>query len=224
MEQRQFLSAGAVGRNALTKDGIRSVLGQSRGERSDVATNMRLAAEQGERAEIPTPKDPLTPAAVLVPLVMHGGGWTVLLTQRTPHLIHHGGQISFPGGRLEPDDSSPEAAALRETEEETGVNSDRFELLGRLDDYVTVTGFHVVPVVGVIEPPFTLRPDPFEVAEVFEVPLAYIMDPANHQHRSRLTDQGLRRWFYAIDWQGKVIWGATAAMLVNLQDRLAGLP
>jgi hypothetical protein len=103
------------------------------------------------------------------------------------------------------------------------LSPDAVTVLGRLDDYVTVTGFHVVPVVGLLQPPFALAPDPFEVAEIFEVPLTVILDPANHQRRSRLTEQGVQRWFYAIDYEGRTIWGATAAMLVNLHDVLGGL-
>jgi len=183
-----------------------------------------IAIERGdENFALPAPHDPLIAAAVLVPLVNHAAGLSVLLTQRTDHLLNHAGQISFPGGRIESDDVSPEAAALREAREEVGLSPDAVTVLGRLDDYVTVTGFHVVPVVGLLQPPFALAPDPFEVAEIFEVPLTVILDPANHQRRSRLTEQGVQRWFYAIDYEGRTIWGATAAMLVNLHDVLGGL-
>jgi 8-oxo-dGTP pyrophosphatase MutT (NUDIX family) len=191
--------------------------------RSDVATAKFLAEQQGKSLAKLPPQEDLVPAAVLVPLVRHPEGLSVLLTQRTPHLHHHGGQISFPGGRMEDADTSPEAAALRETEEEIGLAPAGVDILGRLDDYVTVTGFHVTPVVALVEPPLDLNLDPFEVAEVFQVPLTFIMDVANHQRRSRITDQGLERWFYAIDYEGRVIWGATAAMLVNLQETLAEL-
>lgn len=161
----------------------------------------------------------LTPAAVLVGLVERAHGLTVLLTQRTDHLVHHAGQISFPGGHIEPGDGVAEEAALRETEEEIGLQRRHVEILGRLDDYITGTGFRVTPVVAVVEVPFDLAPDAEEVAEVFEVPLAFVLDPANHQRYSRRYD-GKDRHFYAMTYDGKFIWGATAGMLVNLYERL----
>ncbi len=124
---------------------------------------------------------------------------------------------------MEADDPSPEAAALRETEEEIGLPASEIEVIGRLDDYATVTGFHIVPVVGLLRPPLVFRPDEFEVAEIFEVPLSFIMDPANHQVQSRLMPTGDKRWFYAIPYQERFVWGATAGMLVNLQEVLSGL-
>jgi 8-oxo-dGTP pyrophosphatase MutT (NUDIX family) len=160
------------------------------------------------------------PAAVLVPLVEHASGMTVLLTQRTDHLYHHPGQISFPGGRLEECDEGDFAVcALRETEEEVGLPRDLVAVLGRLDDYVTGTGFVVTPVVGILAPPFAVTPDPFEVAEVFEVPLAFLLDPANHALVDRVVE-GRARPFWSIAWEGRTIWGATAGILVNLADRL----
>ena len=165
------------------------------------------------------PRGQLTPAAVLVPLVLRPDGPSVLLTRRTDHLHDHAGQISFPGGRIEDDDATPEAAALRETEEEVGLAPSRVELIGRLDTYVVRTGFEVTPVVGFVHPPFDVSPDPFEVAEVFEVPLAFILDRTNHERRSR-EFQGLQRLFYVIQYEERYIWGATAAMLVNLVDIL----
>ncbi|MFA7430829.1 MAG: CoA pyrophosphatase, partial [Rhodospirillaceae bacterium] len=125
------------------------------------------------------------------------------------------GQVSFPGGRLEDDDHGPIACALREAEEETGLPPECVDVLGFLDDYVTVTGFRVVPVVGLVAPPFALRPDPFEVAEVFEVPLAFLVDPANHQRVDRVIE-GRSRPFYAMPYGRHYIWGATAGMLINL--------
>ncbi len=166
------------------------------------------------------PEESLTRAAVLAPLVERPDGLTVLLTRRTDHLAHHPGQISFPGGRQEPDDATPEHAALRETEEEIGLHRRHIEILGRLDPYVTRTGFHITPVVALVRPPFELVPDPHEVAEVFEVPLAFLLDPANHQRHSR-THKGNERQFYAMPYGNYYIWGATAGMLINLYDRLS---
>lgn len=163
--------------------------------------------------------DALREAAVLVPLVDREGGCTVLFTQRTANLAAHAGQISFPGGRREATDRDPEDTALRETEEEIGIGRDRIETFGRLDTYVTRTGFRVTPVVGVVRPPFALRPDPTEVADVFEVPLAFILDPQNPQRHSR-EHLGMQRFFYAFPYQQRYIWGATAGMLVNLRDVL----
>lgn len=165
------------------------------------------------------PPGPLRPAAVLVPLVERDAGLTVLLTQRTAHLHAHAGQISFPGGAFEPDDADAVAAALRETEEEIGLPPGDVEILGRLDTYVTRTGFEVTPVVGLIRPPVHLRPDPFEVADVFEVPLTFILDPANPQQHSRDL-LGRPRFFYAFPYEDRYIWGATAGMLLNLQEVL----
>ena len=164
--------------------------------------------------------DRITAAAVLVPLVARQEGVTVLLTRRTEHLHRHAGQISFPGGRIETSDTSPEAAALRETEEEIGLGRRHIELLGRLDLYRTRTGFEVTPVVGWVTPPFELAPDRFEVAEVFEVPLDFVVDRRNHERHSREW-QGITRHFYVLPYGGYYIWGATAGMLVNLAERLA---
>ncbi len=162
----------------------------------------------------------LTPAAVLVPIVDRGSELTVILTRRTDDLPDHAGQISFPGGRLEPGDTGPEDAALRETEEEIGLGRAHVTLLGRLDEYVTGTGFSVIPVVGLVEPPFTLTPDAREVAETFEVPLDFLMNPANHEYHERVI-RGRDRHFYAMPYGDYFIWGATAGMLINLYERLA---
>ena len=165
------------------------------------------------------PTDRLRAAAVLVPLVARPEGTTVLLTRRTEHLHHHAGQISFPGGRIEESDSSPEDAALRETEEEIGLTRHHIEVIGRLGIDRTRTGFEITPIVGWVTPPFDLTPDRFEVAEVFEVPLAFIVDPKNHERRSREW-QGVVRHFYVLPYGGYYIWGATAGMLVNLAERI----
>ncbi len=167
------------------------------------------------------PKGKLVPAAVLVPVVLHDRGFAVLLTRRTAHLHAHAGQISFPGGRLETADAHEEAAALRETAEEIGLLPDQVEVIGRLDTYVTRTGFEVTPIVGLVSPPIVLRPDPFEVAEVFEVPLDFLIDPRNRERRAR-EFEGVRREFWAIPYGEYVIWGATAGMVVNLSEVLLG--
>lgn len=156
-----------------------------------------------------------TPAAVLVPIVVREHELSVLLTQRTAHLNHHPGQISFPGGRMEAADSGPVMTALRETEEEIGLSRHRVELLGRLPEYRTGTGFTVAPVVGLVRPPLQLTLDAFEVAEVFEVPLAFLLDPLNHK-RHRIEYQGKMREYFAMPYGDRYIWGATAGMLVTL--------
>jgi 8-oxo-dGTP pyrophosphatase MutT (NUDIX family) len=165
------------------------------------------------------PETVLTPAAVLVPLVDRPEGLQVLLTQRTAHLAAHAGQISFPGGRIEPTDRDPIAAALRETEEEVGLTADYVEVIGRLDTYVTGTGFEITPIVGFVRAPYPMKPDPFEVAEVFEVPLAFVTDPRNHQRHSREL-KGRTRTFFVLPYENRYIWGATAGMLVNLAEVL----
>jgi 8-oxo-dGTP pyrophosphatase MutT (NUDIX family) len=161
-----------------------------------------------------------TVAAVLVPIIAHAGGLTVLFTQRTAHLKAHSGQVSFPGGRAEPGDASPEDTALRESEEEIGLPRSRVELLARLPEYFTRTGFRVTPVVGLIEPPLALTPDPGEVESVFEVPLAFLLDTRNHQRHTR-EFQGATVGYYALPYGDRIIWGATAGMVVNLCRALA---
>lgn len=157
----------------------------------------------------------LRPAAVLVPVIRRDAGLTVLFTRRTDHLYDHAGQISFPGGRSEVHDASPAATALRETFEEIGLPHSQVEVLGSLPEYTTVTGYHVTPVVGLVGSPPTLRLDAFEVAEAFEVPLAFLLDPGNHQ-RNTLQYQGRTRHYYAMPYEQRYIWGATAGMLMNL--------
>lgn len=157
----------------------------------------------------------LTPAAVLMPVVERPQGLTVLFTERAAHLNDHPGQVSFPGGRREADDPTPVFTALRETSEEIGLAPDHVEVLGILPEYRTGTGFSVTPVVGLLHPPFDLAPDSFEVAEIFETPLAFLLDPANHQHH-KVEFRGRMRQYYAMPYQGHFIWGATAGMLVSL--------
>ena len=163
-------------------------------------------------------------ASVLVPLVAHADGVTVLLTRRTDHLRDHAGQISFPGGRAEEIDADAVHTALREAEEEVGLSPAHVEVIGSLSIYTTVTGFHVTPVVALVRPGFTLAIDGFEVAEAFEVPLSFLMNPAHHRHHEFEFGGELRR-FLSMPWQGAdaagqareyFVWGATAAMLRNL--------
>lgn len=175
---------------------------------------------QGTVLESGSGTEEATPAAVLVPIVLRTGQPTVLLTKRTAHLRDHAGQISFPGGRLEADDAGPLHAALRETEEEIGLSSCHVEVIGYLPDYRTGTGFCVTPVVALVKPPFELHPDPFEVAEVFEVPLSFLLDPANHQQH-QIQWRGKLRTFHAMPYRDRFIWGATAGMIVSLSRRLS---
>ena len=162
----------------------------------------------------------LRPAAVLLLVVNHFEP-TVVFTQRTAHLADHAGQISFPGGRCDDDDCTPERTALREAQEEIGLDASRVELLGRLPEYRTSTGFSVTPVVGWAEPPVSYRPDPHEVAEVFEVPLGFLLDPRNHRYESAFF-KGRMRHYWAMPYGDRFIWGATAGMLVTFQRILAG--
>jgi len=157
----------------------------------------------------------VTEAAVLVPLIDRSGGVQVLFTQRTAHLDDHAGQISFPGGRVEEGDASREETALRETEEEIGLASGSVAVLGRLPEYEIPSGFRITPVVGWIETPFALNPDPFEVAAVFEAPLEHFLDAARYQRR-QFRFRGRHRHYLAIPFEGRYIWGATAGMLYNL--------
>jgi 8-oxo-dGTP pyrophosphatase MutT (NUDIX family) len=159
----------------------------------------------------------LVGAAVLVPVVVRESGATMLLTQRTMHLRDHAGQVSFPGGRSEASDSSPEATALREAAEEVGLDAAQIEILGRLPEYRTGTGFVITPVVGLVTRPLNLKLDDFEVAEVFEPPLEFLLDSANHQRHS-IEVRGAMREYWAVPWQGYYIWGATAGMLVTLHS------
>lgn len=191
-----------------------------------LAETLRQALERGRRR---TPEllpgdafdeeigDP-TPAAVLVAVVDRPQP-TIILTERPETMRRHPGQISFPGGRIDPGDEGPAAAALREAEEEIGLSPAFVEIVGTTDRYRTVTGFEVTPVVAVIRPGFTLRCEPREVADAFEAPLRYLLDPARQQVRT-VEWRGRERTYYEIMWEGRRIWGATAAMLVNLSRRL----
>jgi 8-oxo-dGTP pyrophosphatase MutT (NUDIX family) len=196
---RLRLAAGAA------NIGLRASSGRLRGD-NDLSPDMRMP-------------ESLRPAAVLAPIVLRPQGMTVLLTQRSANLADHAGQISFPGGRLEPDDPDAVAAALREAEEEIGLARSRVEVVGRLDTYHTRTGYQITPLVGLVTPPLTLTLDRLEVDEAFEAPLDFLMDRANHRRETR-NFGGRERSFWAIPWGRHYIWGATAGMLVNLADVL----
>ena len=185
-------------------------------------------AGDGQRADLFSDR-PLRPAAVLVPLVQRPTGLQVLLTQRTAHLHDHAGQVSFPGGRTDPQDRDAVATALREAQEEVGLDPALVEVIGALPVYTTVTRYQVTPVVALVAPTLTLRLDPFEVAEAFEVPLAFLMDPAHHRRHLVEVAPGVTRQFLSMPWSPDpaaaperfFIWGATAAMLRNLYHLLA---
>lgn len=165
------------------------------------------------------PPGPPVEAAVLAGIIPREGGAQVLLTRRTDTLRHHGGQVGFPGGRMEADDHDAVAAAIRESDEEIALRHDQVQVLGYLDPFVTITGYRVMPVVAVIDPAFVAVPQPDEVAEVFEVPLAYLMEPGNLR-QVEIEHRGRIRHVMEYSWPGQRIWGATAAILYNLRRRL----
>lgn len=180
----------------------------------------------GDHALNPDPDDWLEPedrktlraAAVLVPIVEHAHGAHMLLTRRADHLGQHSGQVAFPGGKMDPGET-PAQAALREAEEEVGLDRSFVEVAGYLDLYETGTGFRILPVVGFVRPGFELTVNKGEVADVFEVPLSFLMNPENHERHSAVW-KGKRRHYYAMPYGGQYIWGATAGMLRNMYLRL----
>ena len=192
----------------------------------NLAATLRAALEAGHRASpeligsdvLEQEIGALAPAAVLVAVVDRPEP-TVLLTLRPETMRKHPGQVSFPGGRIDPGDDGPIAAALREAEEEIGLPPASVEVIGLADTYRTVTGFEVTPVLGIVPPDLPLSPHPGEVAALFEAPLHYLLDPA-HQHVRTAVWRGRERTYYEIEWEGRKIWGATAAMIVNLGRRL----
>ncbi len=164
-------------------------------------------------------RDGLRDAAVLVPVVDRGSDAGVILTKRTEKLRSHSGQIAFPGGRIDPEDRSPEDAALRETEEEVGIGRDFIDVIGRMPDYVSGSGFRIVPVLGIVRPDFLMTINRDEVDDAFEVPLSFLMDPANHNRESRMW-QERERFFYAMPFGDRYIWGVTAGIIRTLYERL----
>lgn len=161
----------------------------------------------------------LREAAVLIPVVDHGDASTVILTKRADKLKNHSGQIAFPGGRIDPGDASVEAAALRETVEEIGLTQDYIDVIGRLPDYVSGSGYRIAPVLGVVRPGFHLSVNADEVDDIFEVPLGFLMDPANHGRASRVWENQ-ERFFYAMPFEERYIWGVTAGIIRALYERL----
>jgi 8-oxo-dGTP pyrophosphatase MutT (NUDIX family) len=164
-------------------------------------------------------RDGLRDAAVLIPVVDRGDEASVILTKRTEKLRSHSGQIAFPGGRIDADDSTPEAAALRETEEEIGLSSEFVDVIGRMPDYVSGSGFRIAPVLGIVKPGFVLTINEDEVDDAFEVPLSFLMDPANHNRESRIW-QEKERFFYTMPFGERYIWGVTAGIIRTLYERL----
>lgn len=189
-----------------------------------VARDARLAVEGGDHAldAAPAGPDPLTyrDAAVLVPVIASEPEARVLLTLRTEHLTSHAGQIAFPGGKIEPADAGPTTAALREAAEEIGLDGN-VAVIGPLHTYLTRTGFRIVPVLARVEPGYTLHVNPDEVADVFEVPLAFLMDPVNHRRASR-TFMGVERHFYEMPFGDRYIWGVTAGIIRSLYEQVYG--
>ncbi len=173
--------------------------------------------EHGDEHLSRSNRSDLTPASVLIPIVVREGQCSILLTRRTAHLHDHAGQISFPGGRAEPSDIDAIETALREAEEEVGLLRQHVEVLGKLPDYYTISNYRVTPVVALVHAPFSLQADAGEVDHIFEVPFAFLMDGGNHQrHSMELPNNQGRRGFYAMPYKEFFIWGATAAMLRNL--------
>ena len=169
---------------------------------------------------VPT-QDKYRAASVLVPIVNRTPDITILLTQRTEDMPSHAGQVAFPGGRRQENDADAVATALRETEEEVGLDRKFVNVIGSYDLYRTGTGYEITPVVGIVTPGFTTRADPREVADVFEVPLHFIVDPLNHQSASRESN-GVTRTFFVLPYENRYIWGATAGILINLAEVLVG--
>ena len=218
----------------MQADILRGVAQQAPGAPDQPWDAVIAAAERAPAARVPgslrhseeswgrlAPSEPITPAAVLVAVIEREGALSVLLTRRAERLARHAGQISFPGGRADPGDGTPQRTALREAEEEIGLPQASVQIMGRLDDYLVGTGYRITPVVGFVTAPPAFEPDTREVAEVFEVPLPFVLEPANYR-RDKLTIGGVERRFYVMPYGAYHIWGATAAILVNFRDAVRG--
>ena len=211
-------------------DILRGVAQQAPGAPDQPWDAVIAAAERAPAARVPgslrhireaartlPPSETITPAAVLVAVIEREGTLSVLLTQRAERLARHAGQISFPGGRADPGDGTPLKTALREAEEEIGLPQASVRIVGRLDDYLVGTGYRITPVVGFVAAPPPFEADSREVAEVFEVPLTFVLEPSNYR-RDKVTIGGVERRFYVLPYGAYHIWGATAAILVNFRD------
>ena len=211
-------------------DILRGVAQQAPGAPDQPWDAVIAAAERAPAARVPgslrhseeswgrlPPSEPIEPAAVLVVVIEREGALSVLLTRRAERLARHAGQISFPGGRADPGDGTPQKTALREAEEEIGLPQAHVQIMGRLDDYLVGTGYRITPIVGFVAAPPTFQADCSEVAEVFEVPLPFVLEPANYR-RDKVTINGIERRFYVLPYGAYHIWGATAAILVNFRD------
>jgi len=214
------LSERPLGHALKIVESMRERIAQSL--RPPTASTQQADERNGDHAlnTWPMSDEPLKPASVLVPLIERASDYHVLLTQRAAHLKNHAGQISFPGGRQEPEDASVVATALRETREEVGLAADFISIAGLLDTYETRTGYLVTPVVGFVRDGFELTLDSFEVAHAFEVPLEFVLDPSNHVIETRPWN-GAERRYYVLQYEQHYIWGATAGMLVDLYRRLS---
>jgi len=192
-------------------------------ERAEQAPLARVPGSLRHLEELPAlpPGMRIVPSAVLVPFIDRPEGTTILLTRRTDHLAVHAGQVSFPGGRRNEQDRSPLDTALRETEEEIGLGRERVRVLARLDNYLVGTGYRITPVLGLVMLPFTVTPDPHEVAEIFELPLALALEPESYSRESRVIG-GIERRFNVLRFGDHYIWGATASILVALRHALTG--
>jgi 8-oxo-dGTP pyrophosphatase MutT (NUDIX family) len=219
-DRKRVTREGVVARFAQGREPGRRGYGGTADPAEAAVLRRALRGDHDLNPGMTPPSIELRPAAVLVPLLDRAEGMTVLLTRRSAHLSAHAGQIAFPGGRIEAGDPDASATALREAEEEIGLPRDHVTLIGRLDTYVTGTGFEITPLVGVVRVPFPLTIDPFEVAEAFEVPLDFILDPANHHRTERVFGHRVRV-FFDLPFEHRNIWGATAGMLVNLAEVLA---
>jgi 8-oxo-dGTP pyrophosphatase MutT (NUDIX family) len=188
-------------------------------DREPPAPGARELGEHSLDPSLPALETPYRDAAVLMPVVAREQGVTMILTQRTAHLAAHAGQVAFPGGKIDPTDASPAAAALREAEEEIGLRPNLVEVVGYLNPYLARTGYRIIPVLGRVDPAHQLKLNAHEVEHVFEVPMSFLMNPANHHQNSRVL-LGAQRNFYEMPFEGHYIWGITAGIIRTLYERI----